>query len=125
MPEKKPKIILVEDDPFICEMYALKFKSFCQFLVAKDGVEGLEMIRQEKPDLVLLDIILPRLDGFEVLKEMKKDLSLKHIPVLLLTNLGQKKNVKEGLRLGALDYIIKAHYTPSEVVEKVKAVLSR
>ncbi|OGL75690.1 hypothetical protein A3F52_03555 [Candidatus Uhrbacteria bacterium RIFCSPHIGHO2_12_FULL_47_11] len=121
---KKPVIVLVEDDDFISEMYALKFKDGYDVHVARDGAEGLEMIKKVKPDLVLLDIILPQLDGFEVLERVKKEESVKDIPVILLTNLGQKQNVKKGLRLGAVDYVIKAHYTPSEVVEKVNKVLA-
>lgn len=121
---KKPSIVLVEDDDFISEMYALKFKSDYDFEVARDGAEGLALIQKVKPDLVLLDIILPQLDGFEVLERLKQDPATKDIPVLLLTNLGQKDNVKKGLRLGAVDYIIKAHYTPTEVVEKVKRTLA-
>ena len=121
---KKPVIVLVEDDDFISEMYALKFKDGYDVHVARDGAEGLEMIKKVKPDLVLLDIILPQLDGFEVLERVKKEESVKDIPVILLTNLGQKQNIKKGLRLGAVDYVIKAHYTPSEVVEKVNKVLA-
>jgi PleD family two-component response regulator len=122
---KKPKIVLVEDDQFIIDMYKIKLASDFDLKVALDGKDGLDLIRQFKPDLVLLDIILPRLDGFEVLEEMKKDPDLKDIPVLLLTNLGQRDNIRRGLRLGALDYIIKAHYTPGEVAEKIKQVLEQ
>lgn len=121
---KKPSIVLVEDDDFISEMYALKFKDGFELQVARDGAEGLALIQKVKPDIVLLDIILPQLDGFEILERLKQDAETKDIPVLLLTNLGQKQNVKKGLRLGAVDYIIKAHYTPSEVVEKVKRTLA-
>lgn len=120
----KPTLVLVEDDDFISEMYALKFKDSYNVNVARDGAEGLEMIKKLKPDIVLLDIILPQLDGFEVLEQVQKDESVKNIPVILLTNLGQKQNVKKGLHLGAVDYVIKAHYTPSEVVERVNKVLA-
>lgn len=125
MPERKPKIVLIEDDQFILEMYQLKLQQDFEVKTAVDGVEGLELIKKERPDLVLLDIILPRQDGFEVLEQVKKDPELKDIPVLLLTNLGQKSNIQRGLRLGALDYIIKAHYTPAEVLAKVKQVLEQ
>ncbi len=121
---KKPTIVLVEDDEFISEMYALKFKEEFDVTVARDGAEGLAMVKKVKPDIVLLDIILPQLDGFEVLERIKQDEEIKDTPVLLLTNLGQKQNVKKGLQLGAVDYIIKAHYTPSELVEKVRQVLA-
>lgn len=121
---KKPSIVLVEDDDFISEMYAIKFKDGYDLHVARDGAEGFALIQKVKPDIVLLDIILPQLDGFEVLARLKQEPAVKDIPVLLLTNLGQQQNVKKGLRLGAVDYIIKAHYTPSEVVDKVKRVLA-
>ena len=117
-------IVLVEDDDFISEMYATKFQvEGYDLSVAHDGEEGLRVIRELIPALVLLDIILPKKDGFEILEELKQDTSTKSIPVLLLTNLGQKKNIKQGLKLGAADYIIKAHYTPKEVVEKAKELL--
>ena len=75
------------------------------------------------PDLILLDIILPKKDGFEVLKALKSDASLKKIPVILLTNLSQKDEVQKGLDLGANDYLIKAHFMPSEVVKKIKRTI--
>lgn len=125
MANGKPKIVLIEDDQFIVEMYGVKFAKEFEVKTALDGLEGLQLVKQERPDLVLLDIILPKMDGFEVLEELKKDPDLQNIPVLLLTNLGQKSNVKRGLRLGAVDYIIKAHYTPAEVVDKVKQVLEQ
>ncbi|KKU82259.1 MAG: Two-component response regulator, GGDEF domain protein [Parcubacteria group bacterium GW2011_GWA2_47_8] len=118
-------VVLVEDDDFISEMYATKFQvEGYAFEVAHNGEEGLRLIKEKKPVLVLCDIILPKMDGFEVLETLKKDPETKMIPVLLLTNLGQKKNIKQGLKLGAADYIIKAHYTPKEVVEKAKAILN-
>lgn len=119
---EKKKILLIEDDPFIAEMYAIKFKNEYDFDIAQDGEVGLKKLGEYRPDLVLLDIILPKLDGFEILQKMKTDQNLASIPVVLLTNLGQKENIKKGLQMGALDYIVKAHFTPSEVVEKVKKV---
>lgn len=121
----KKKILLIEDDSFISQMYDIKFKQTdYDFLVAKDGKEGLQMIKDSKPDIILLDIVLPEIDGFTVLEEIKKDPELSSIPVLLLTNLGQQENIQKGLSLGAKDYIVKAHSTPQEVVEKVQAYLS-
>ena len=83
---------------------------------------------EESPlDLILLDIVLPKLDGFEVLKKIKsdKDSGMSKVPIILLTNLGQQDDVKQGMQLGADAYIIKAHFTPSEVVRKIKEVLSK
>lgn len=121
----KKKILLIEDDSFISQMYDIKFKQTnYDFLLARDGEEGLQIMKSVKPDIVLLDIILPEMDGFTVLEEIKKDPALASIPILLLTNLGQQENIQKGLSLGAKDYIVKAHSTPQEVVEKVKAYLS-
>lgn len=119
-------ILIIDDDPFILEMYVLKFKE-CGFHIetAKDGKDGLQKIRDLKPDIVLLDVVMPALDGFEVLRTLNKEKMLEQTRVILLTNLGQKDDVERGLKLGAKDYIIKAHFTPSEVVEKVKAVLQK
>ena len=83
------------------------------------------MIKEKRPDLILLDIILPKKDGFEILKIIKADKELKDIPVILLTNLSQKDEVKKGLKLGAQGYLIKAHFMPSEVVKKIKQTLGK
>ncbi len=115
------KIVLIEDDNVILEMYKLKFKEEgFELSLATDGEEGLELIKKEKPALVLLDIILPKMDGFAVLAALKKDDSTKNIPVLLLTNLGQKADIEKGKEMGANDYIVKSSLTPTQVVEKIK-----
>jgi len=119
------KILIIEDDPFLSEMYAAKFgQSGFRVEMAIDGKKGLEKIKTSKPDLILLDIVLPKMDGFEILRKVKEDSQLKKIPVILLTNLGQKNEVEKGLALGADEYIIKAHFTPTAVMAKVKEVLS-
>lgn len=124
MPDKK-SIILVEDDEFLAELYATKLKlEGYEIYLALDGEKGLKLIKEKKPNLILLDIILPKKDGFEILKIIKADKELKNIPVILLTNLSQKDEVKKGLDLGANDYLIKAHFMPSEVVKKIKQSLS-
>lgn len=118
------KILLIEDDPLLVDIYTTKFKEAgFELEVAADGEEGLKKIRDEKPDLVLLDIVLPQFDGWEVLRKVKTDKALKGIKVVVLSNLGQKSEVEKGLKLGAAKYLIKAHYTPSEVVKEVKKVL--
>lgn len=121
-----PKILIIDDDPFILDMYILKFKERGYDVdTARDGKSGLEKIESTKPDLVLLDIVMPMIDGFEILAELKKK-KLEHRPkIVLLTNLGQKEDVERGIALGADDYIIKAHFTPTEVVEKVKSLLGK
>lgn len=124
METKKPKILIVEDDPFLSSMYTTKLeKSGYETVACEDGARGLELVESEKPDLILLDILLPKMSGFDVLKRLKKDPKLKDIPVILLTNLEQKPDVDEGLKLGAVDYLIKAHFTPQEVILKIKKAL--
>lgn len=118
------KVLLVEDDKMILDMYTLKFtQEGYKVVQAENGKDGFENAKKEKPDVILLDIILPQMDGFTVLKKLKGEAVTKNIPVVLLTNLGQDGDVKKGLELGAIDYLIKANYTPSQVVEKVKSLL--
>ena len=122
---KEKSILLVEDDEFLAELYATKLNlEGFNVSLAVDGEKGLKSAKENKPDLILLDIILPKMDGFEVLKEIKKDPALKNVPVILLTNLSQKDEVKRGLDLGANDYLIKAHFMPSEVVKKIKQTIT-
>ena len=121
----KKHILLVEDDEFLAELYATKLNlEGFEVSLASDGEKGLKLIKEKNPDLVLLDIIMPKMDGFEVLKQIKADKKTKSIPVILLTNLSQKDEVKKGLELGAVDYLIKAHFMPSEVVKKIKSALA-
>jgi len=121
---KKAKVLIIEDDSYISDMYRIKLESEnFETTVAGDGIAGIKALEKQKPDIILLDIVMPRVDGFSVLKIIEKNPELKKIPVILLTNLGQKENVERGLEMGAVSYIIKAHFTPSEVVEKVKEIL--
>ena len=120
------KVFIVEDDPFLSEMYVTKLlQEKFEVEAAGDGKAALKKIKALKPDLILLDIVLPKMDGFEVLQKIKKDPELAKIKIIALTNLGQKEEVEKGLRLGADDYIIKAHFTPSEVIAKVRRVLNQ
>lgn len=121
---QKQKILIIDDDPFILEMYVLKFKEEgFQIETAKDGKEGLKKIKEYEPDVVLLDIVMPIMDGFDVIRSLKRENVQTNAKIVLLTNLGQKDDVERGMQLGAHDYIIKAHFTPSEVVKKVKDLL--
>lgn len=125
MNDQKNKVLIVEDDKFLSEMYAAKLtEAGFEMDAAYDGEEGLKMINDFKPDLVLLDIVLPKMDGFEILRLVKANPDFKNIKIVALTNLGQKEEVEKGLSLGADDYIIKAHFTPTEVVAKVKKLLN-
>lgn len=120
------KILLIEDDNFLSGMYVTKLtmENFTVEL-AGDGQAGLAKAQSWKPDLVLLDVLLPKMNGFEVLKKIKADPAIAAIPVVLLTNLGQKSDVVRGLDSGAADYLIKAHFMPSEVVAKIKSILDK
>jgi len=118
------KILIIEDDKFLRELIVKKLvKEGYEISEAVDGEEGVKKVKEEKPDLVLLDLILPGIDGFEVLSRTKEDPALSQIPVIILSNLGQKEEVERGLKLGAIDYLIKAHFTPGEIIEKIRAIL--
>lgn len=120
----KPKVLVVEDDTFLAGMYLTKLSlEGFEVELASDGREGLKKAKEWLPDVILLDIVLPVMDGFGVLENVKKDSSTRDIPVMLLTNLGQRNDVERGLSSGAADYLIKAHFMPSEVIEKIKRLL--
>lgn len=124
MARAKPTVALIEDDPLIAEMYTTKFtKEGYALHHAADGFAGLEMVKKEKPDIILLDIIMPKMDGFQVLQELRKTLEFKDTPVVMLTNLGQEEDVQKGRQLGATDYFIKTNFTPAAIVDKVKELL--
>jgi len=123
-------ILLVEDDPFLIDIYTTKLKE-AGFSVemANDGGKGLEELIEKKFDLLILDIVLPQIDGWEILEKIQneklkiKNENLEDLKIIVLSNLGQKAEVEKGLKLGATKYLIKAHYTPSEIVEEIKMVL--
>lgn len=118
------KVLLVEDDAFLLNMYTTKLKvTGFTVVTASEGNQAWDMVQKEKPDIVLLDILLPGIDGFEILKKIRATAATKKIPVIMLTNMSKKEEVERGLALGANDYLIKAHFMPSEVVEKIKKLL--
>ena len=120
------KILIIEDDKFLRELIAKKIlKEGYEVFEAVDGTEGLTKVKEVKPDLILLDLILPIVDGFEVLSQLKKETSLSSSPVIILSNLGQKEDVEKGLKLGAAGYLIKAHFELDEIVERIKDVINR
>ncbi len=126
MENKKIKILLVEDDTFLLKMYADKFESEdYDTLLADNGLKAITTAKENLLDVILLDVMLPKMDGFEVLEKLKADAKTKNIPVILLTNLSQKEEVQKGLKLGAKDFLIKAHFMPAEVVNKVKEILEK
>ena len=125
---KNIKILLIEDDPFLLNMYSTKFEmEGFQIITADNGEDGLKDIFDKLPDIVLLDLLMPKMNGFEVLENIKKSNSeeIKKIPIILLTNLNQEDDIKKGMDLGAVDYLIKAHFMPSEVVGKIERVLEK
>jgi DNA-binding response OmpR family regulator len=126
MPTKKPRILLAEDDKFICKAYKDGLsKAGFEMVIAHDGNEAMEKIKLDKPDLVLLDLIMPDKGGFEVLEELKMDNTFKKMPVVILSNLGQDSDIKQGKDLGAVDYLVKSNLSMKQVIEKVKLHLAK
>lgn len=122
----KIKILIVDDDAFLLDMYSLKFKEAgFQVEVAENGEDAIKKTKEANPSVILLDIVMPKLDGLETLRQIKKDKIAEGAKIVLLTNLGQKEDIEKGLKLGADDYIVKAHFTPTEVLNKVKALLGK
>ncbi|MEK7519678.1 MAG: response regulator [Patescibacteria group bacterium] len=119
-------VLIVEDDVFLSDMYQTKFtESGYVVNVAQDGAQALAMLQGGvRPDVVLLDIVMPKMDGLEVLAVIKKEEKFKDIPVILLTNLGQESDVERGMETGAKAYLVKAHFTPSELVKKTEEILA-
>lgn len=117
-------ILLVEDDPFLIDIYSTKLReSDFAVEVASDGEKALAKLAEKKFDLAILDIVLPQMDGWEILEKIQS-LKLKNdLKIIILSNLGQRSEVEKGLKLGATKYLIKAHYTPSEVVEEIKKII--
>jgi DNA-binding response OmpR family regulator len=118
---KKSSIYIIEDDPMISQMYQIKLEASGYDIKAfLNGMEGLEFTRENPPDLLLLDIMLPQLDGFSILKELRASPKTKEIPIIILTNLGTDEDKKKGKEYGATDYIVKANFTPAEVQAKIE-----
>src|SRR3989338_4131432 len=109
-------ILIVEDDDFFRELLRKKLlsKEF-NILEAIDGEKGVMLIKEKKPDLVLLDLLLPNIDGFEVLLKVKGDLSTSKIPIIILSNLGQQEDIERGLKLGANDYLVKSQFDINQI----------
>ncbi len=125
MKNKNKKVLIIEDDPYIADMYATKFRmNEYEIKLAKNGVKAFDELQKEKPDIILLDLLMPGMDGYEFLEKIKKEKEFKNIKVIILTNLGQKREIERALKLGANDYIVKAYFTPEEVVRKVEKLLN-
>jgi DNA-binding response OmpR family regulator len=118
------KILVVEDDKYLAGAYRTKLlKMAFDVKTAADGEEALEILKEYKPDLILLDLVMPRKDGFTTLEEIKKNEQWKDIPVLIATNLGQKEDIDRGMKLGAVDYLVKTDTSVDDFVNKVKSIL--
>lgn len=120
------RILIVEDDEFLLTMYQTKLslENF-DVITALNGMQAVKVAQKELPDLILLDLNLPEMNGFEVLENLKFQEQTKNIPVVVLTNYSQKEDIDRCFELGAKDYLIKAHFIPSEVVEKIKKFLNK
>lgn len=120
MPGVKPKILFVDDDNFLRKVYQSELSEHnYEVIVAEDGEQGLHMALTEDPDLVILDMIMPKMNGFEVLTAMQNDLKARDIPVIILSNLGQEDDIRKGLDLGAVDYLVKDEIALDTLVEKI------
>jgi len=118
------KILLVEDEQIMLNLLQRKLtEEGYEVSIAKDGEEGLKVMEEIKPDIVLLDIVMPKKGGFEVMEEMQKDPNLKRIPVIIISNSGQPVELSRAQKLGARDWLIKTEFDPQEVIDKVKKQL--
>ncbi|MCL4397753.1 response regulator [Patescibacteria group bacterium] len=119
------KILLVDDDQALRQLYSVELTGRqYEVVTAGDGDEGIEKAKSGKPDLILLDIMMPKTDGIAALSKIKADEASKNIPIIMLTNFGQENLVQQAFSLGAVDYLLKYKVTPAEMAEKVTQVLS-
>jgi len=115
------KILIIEDEELMINLLERKLaQEGYKVETARDGEEGLGKMRKEKPDLILLDIVMPKMGGFEVMEEMQKDNELKDIPIIVISNSGQPVELDKAKELGARDWLIKTEFDPQEVIDKVK-----
>lgn len=123
---KKRKVLVVEDETFLVKIYSVKLKKEGYDVhIATDGEEAVRLAAEVKPDLILLDLILPKLNGFEALERMRANPANKSTPVLVLSNLGQEEDIKRATTLGASDYLVKANFSIQDIVAKIKGVLEK
>lgn len=119
------KVLLIDDDNALRQLYAVELGSKGYSVIeASDGEQGLEKAKKDNPDLILLDIMMPKLDGVATLTQLKQDTVTSKIPVVMLTNFGQENLVKQAFASGATDYLLKYKVTPAEMVQKVAQVLA-
>lgn len=120
------KILIVEDEEIMIDLLQRKLtREGYEVSVTRDGDEGLKAMREVKPDLILLDIIMPRMGGFEVMEEMSRDPELRQIPIIVVSNSGQPVELDNAQKLGAKDWLIKTEFDPQEVIEKVIKLIGK
>ena len=125
MPDRARRVLLAEDDRFLRRAAEARLRRHgLEVLTAADGEEALRLARAEPLDLILLDVVMPKLQGFEVLKALKQDETTAHIPVIVLSNLGQERDVAQAKALGALAFLVKAHLSLQDLVDRVDAALA-
>lgn len=122
----RPKVLIIEDEQPIAEMYRIVFEDIhhFDFLVASCGEDGIKMIKEHNPDVVLLDIMMPKMDGYEVLKKLHKE-KLKDMLIIMISNLNQDSDIKKAEKFGVYEYLIKSDYTPEELVGKVEDIFQQ
>ncbi|OGM11298.1 hypothetical protein A2Z22_05100 [Candidatus Woesebacteria bacterium RBG_16_34_12] len=121
-----PTILLIEDDPLLVNLYKEKFENEgFNLLIAEDGEKGLKLALQEKFDIIILDLLLPKLSGIALLTQLRSDPKGKDLPVIVLTNLNEVEETKKAIELGAKEFLVKADLTPSQLVEKINTHLNR
>ncbi|HDL75084.1 MAG TPA: response regulator [bacterium] len=114
------KVLLIEDEEIILKLLQKKLiDEDYNVLIARNGEQGLKMIKKIKPDIILLDIIMPKMNGFEVMEEISKDSSIKKIPIIIISNSGQETELSRAKELGANDWLVKTEFNPQEVIKKV------
>jgi len=124
--DNKKKILVIEDDMMLNKIYQTKLGSLGYFAYpAYDGEVALKKVREVKPNLILLDLMLPKKNGYEVLEELKHDIELARIPVIIMSNLGQEAEIKRGMDLGAMDFLVKSNVKLETVVQKVEDALQK
>ncbi len=123
-----PKVLLVEDDPFLSSLLKNRLKKEqLEVILAKDGEEALNLLKTSQPDLILLDIILPKKSGFEVMVEIRNDpqMQSRELPIIIISNLGQPEDISKGQELGAIEYFVKAKTSIDELIQNIKNFLEK
>ena len=119
------KVLIIEDESYLLEMYKMRFEQGgYEVMVAEDGESGLSMARKGQPDIVLLDIMLPKMNGYQVLEEIRKNADTEKLKVYVLSNLGQSVEIKKGMEGGANGYFVKSNLTPTQLFTDVEKILS-